>query len=87
MVLVAGSLAAAAPAAAQPPTPSIGQRVGRLLITNVSVIDGMGNPLRGPMDITIEGGKLIGIVQSREQEFSGSVISNAPPPRAADRTI
>lgn len=81
------TLLAALPLAAQAPTPSIGQKVGRLLITNISVIDGMGNPLRGPLDLTIENGRIIGIQPSRDQEFSGSTISNAPAQRAADRTI
>ncbi len=81
-------LALSAPvAAAQAPTASIGQRVGRLVITNISVIDGMGNPLRGPLDLTIENGKIIGMQQSRAQEFSGSTIANAPTVKAADRTI
>ena len=66
LALVA-SLLAAAPLAAQAPTPSIGQKVGRSALTNISVIDGMGNPLRGPLDLTIENGKIIGIQQSRDQ--------------------
>ncbi len=86
-IALVAALLAAAPLAAQAPTPSIGLRVGRLVIANISVIDGMGNPLRGPLDVTVENGKIIGMQQSRDQEFSGSTISNAPTQRAADRTI
>ena len=42
-------------AGAQAPTPSPGMRYDRLLIQNAMVIDGTGNPTRGPMDILIEG--------------------------------
>ena len=81
-------LCLAAPALlAQAPTPSIGQKYGRLLITNALVIDGMGNPLRCPLDLTIENGRIISIAQSRPSEFSGSAINSPPTNRAADRTI
>ena len=75
------------PLAAQAPTPSIGQKYGRLQITNVFVIDGMGNPLRGPLNLTVENGKILSIQQSRSTEFSGSQLSAAPSAKAADRVI
>ena len=80
--------ALAAPALlAQAPTPSIGQRYNRLLITNALVVDGMGNPVRVPLDLTVEGGKIISIAESRPSEFSGSAI-NGPVSRGnIDRTI
>ena len=56
------------------PTPSIGQRYDRLLITNALVIDGAGNPTRGPFDILVEAGKIVSIQASTPQEFSGSTV-------------
>jgi len=45
------------PAVAQSP-PSDGVRYDRLVIRNVTVIDGTGNPMRGPYDIVIEGSRI-----------------------------
>jgi imidazolonepropionase-like amidohydrolase len=42
-------------------TPSRGVRYDRLLITNAMVIDGTGNPTRGPMDILVEGSTITSI--------------------------
>lgn len=85
---LAALLALAAPAlAAQAPTPSIGQRVGRLLIQRAFVIDGMGNPLRGPLDLTIENGKIASIVPSRPTEPGGSAIASPAAARSVDRVI
>ena len=75
------------PLRAQAPTASIGQRYGRLQLLNVFVIDGMGNPLRGPLDLTIEGSKILSVQPSRPSEFSGSQLSTAPAARPADRVI
>lgn len=42
----------------QVPTPSPGVRYDRLLIRNALVIDGAGNPTRGPYDVLIEGSRI-----------------------------
>ena len=52
-ILVASSLLVSRPVASQAPAPSSGQRYGRLLIKNANVIDGAGNPTRGPFDILV----------------------------------
>lgn len=83
LATAAGSLAAQSLA----PTPSSGQRYERLLITNALVIDGAGNPMRGPFDILVEGGRIASIQASRPQEFSGSSVPGRPIDRRADRTI
>ncbi|NIM50535.1 MAG: amidohydrolase family protein [Gemmatimonadales bacterium] len=46
---------------AQQPTPSPGVRYDRLLIRNALVIDGAGNPTRGPFDIVVEGSTIASI--------------------------
>src|SRR5574338_1554298 len=56
----------------QPPAPSTGQRYARLLIRNVNIIDGAGNPTRGPFDIVVQGNTIASIRESRPGEFSGS---------------
>ena len=38
-----------------------GQRYDRLVIRNVIVIDGKGTPARGPLDIVVEGNKIVSI--------------------------
>jgi cytosine/adenosine deaminase-related metal-dependent hydrolase len=43
---------------AQAPTASPGVRYDRLLIRNALVIDGVGNPTRGPYDVLIEGSRI-----------------------------
>src|SRR5215213_5120645 len=58
----------------QAPTPSTGQRYARLLIRNANVIDGAGNPTRGPFDILVQGNTIAAIQASRPSEFSGSSI-------------
>lgn len=68
-------------------TPSIGQRYPRLLITNALVIDGAGNPTRGPFDILIEGGRITSIQASTPQEFSGSSVPGQAIDKRVDRTI
>ena len=61
-----------ASASAQPPTPSSGQRYDRLLIRNALVIDGTGNPTRGPMDILIEGSVIRRVSPSRPADEFGT---------------
>jgi len=85
--LFAAVAAVAAPLRAQAPTPSIGQRYGRLLVTNAFVIDGQGTPMRGPLDILVENGRITSMQASRTTEFGGSSIGGAAISRTADRTI
>ena len=88
LLLAAASLALVyGSAVAQPPAPSTGVRYGRLLIRNAMVIDGAGNPARGPMDIVIEGSTISSIRPSVAQEFSGSTPPGAAGTGAPDRVI
>jgi imidazolonepropionase-like amidohydrolase len=87
LATAAGLCAFPTSARAQAPKPSTGQRYGRLLITNAMVIDGTGNPVRGPIDITIEGDRITNIRMSERREFSGSTQPGDTTRRAADRTI
>ncbi len=66
---------AASALAAQAPTPSIGERYERLLIRNALIVDGAGNPARGPFDILVQGSRIASI--SRAMGL----------PRQADRVI
>src|SRR5919199_885002 len=70
VILATLALAAAAALRAQAPAPSSGQRYGRLLIKNAMVIDGAGNPTRGPMDILIEGSTVANVQESKVTESS-----------------
>jgi imidazolonepropionase-like amidohydrolase len=74
IVLACGPSVAALAAHAQAPTASRGQRYGRLLIRNANVIDGAGNPTRGPFDILVQGNTIVAVQASRPAEFSGSSI-------------
>jgi len=79
---IAASLSAQAPAASR------GQRYGRLLIRNATVIDGAGNPARGPFDILVQGNTIVTVQASRPAEFSGSSVpGQAPLSATADRVI
>jgi len=60
-VLLAGMLAGGALPAQQAPAPSSGVRYPRLVIRNATVIDGAGNPARGPFDITVQNGRISAI--------------------------
>ncbi|MDQ3697776.1 MAG: amidohydrolase family protein [Gemmatimonadota bacterium] len=71
---------------AQEPSASPGQRYPRLLIRNALVIDGTGNPVRGPMDILIEGATITRIAPSRQGEES-RFFGDTGRARAADRVI
>ena len=76
-------------ASAQAPTPSRGQRYERLLIRNAMVIDGAGNPTRGPMDIVVEGATIRSIRPARPiNEFgtAGGAAAESREPKA-DRVI
>ena len=73
---------------AQAPTASRGQRYARLLIRNANVIDGAGNPTRGPFDILIQNNTIVAIQASRPAEFSGSSVPGQGQLSAnADRVI
>ena len=75
-------------ASAQAPAPSSGQRYGRLLIRNANVIDGAGNPTRGPFDILVQGSTIVSMHPSQPAEFSGSGIpGQGPITTQADRVI
>jgi imidazolonepropionase-like amidohydrolase len=62
-VILVGLLATtvAASLLAQEPTPSPGVLYNRLLIRNARVVDGTGNPARGPFDILVEGTRISAI--------------------------
>jgi imidazolonepropionase-like amidohydrolase len=83
------TLAGARTAAAQPATASRGRTYPRLLIRNVMVIDGAGNPARGPMDIVVEGGSIASVNPARPiDEFgTGRGSGRAGNTPAADRVI
>ena len=60
------------------PSPSSGVRYSRLLIHNAMVVDGAGNPARGPMDIVVEGSTIASVRPARPiSEFARST-----PPQA-----
>jgi imidazolonepropionase-like amidohydrolase len=86
LLLLLLSCAAALPA--QAPTPSIGVRHGRLLIRGALVIDGAGNPTRGPMDILVEGTRIAAVQPSAEEvESSGSSVGTGRIRGPFDRVI
>ncbi|HEX6535679.1 MAG TPA: amidohydrolase family protein [Gemmatimonadaceae bacterium] len=64
-----------------------GERYGRLLIRNALVIDGAGNPVRGPYDIAIEGSTITAMKLSSEGEFSGSTVQGPAIGGHFDRVI
>ncbi|MFN2397988.1 MAG: amidohydrolase family protein [Gemmatimonadaceae bacterium] len=57
--------------AAQPTASSSGQRYSRLLIRNAMVIDGTGNPARGPMDIVVEDSTIASVRPARPGDEFG----------------
>jgi imidazolonepropionase-like amidohydrolase len=88
LLALSGAVAVHAVASAQAPAPSTGQRYGRLLIRNANVIDGTGNPTRGPFDILVQGNTIVAIQASRPAEFSGSSIPGERQiSQSADRVI
>ena len=64
-----------------------GVRYQRLLIKNAIVIDGAGNPARGPLDIWIEGNTIVAIKESAAREPGGSAMAGATPAGKPDRVI
>lgn len=67
----------ATPAVAQMP-PSSGVRYDRLVIRNANVIDGTGNPMRGPFDIVIEGSRITSIRRHRsDRTFEADRVIDA----------
>ena len=64
-----------------------GVRYQRLLIKNALVIDGAGNPTRGPVDITIEESTIVSILESSAREGGGSALAGAAPAGKPDRII
>jgi len=64
-----------------------GVRYERLLIKNATVIDGAGNPARGPLDIVIQGDTIVSIRESNAREFSGSAMNGVAPEGKPDRVI
>jgi len=83
------SFAGAMSSAGQAPTPSRGQRYDRLLIRNAMIIDGAGNPTRGPMDILVEGSTIRSIRPARPINEFGTAGAAAPETREPrpDRVI
>ena len=74
LVLLSGSSVRAQPGGSLAATPSIGQQYNRLVIRNALIIDGAGNPVRGPMDILIEGSRITDIQPTSPAEPSGSSV-------------
>ena len=74
LLALAGALAVVCSAGAQGYAPSSGVRYNRLLIHNALVIDGAGNPTRGPFDIVVEGKTITGIYAARPMPESGSAL-------------
>src|SRR3954464_14319647 len=63
--ILAIALATSALAQGTAPAPSSGVRYNRLLIRNAMVVDGAGNPARGPMDIVVEGSTIASVRPAR----------------------
>jgi imidazolonepropionase-like amidohydrolase len=88
LLLLFAPFAAGMELGGQPPTPSIGVRHGRLLIRGALVIDGAGNPTRGPMDILVEGRRIAAVQPSAEDvESSGSSVGGGRIQGPFDRVI
>src|SRR5919106_2745620 len=64
-------------------SPSSGVRYSRLLIRNAMVIDGAGNPARGPMDIVVEGSTITSVRPARPINEFGTT---ANPPRSGGQS-
>ena len=86
-VVAVVALATVAAVSAQAPSPSTGQRYNRLLIRNAMVIDGTGNPARGPMDILIEGSTIVRITPTTAPDEFGTGRRDSARSPAADRVI
>lgn len=72
-----------------PPAPSQGVRYDRLLIRNVMVVDGAGNPARGPMDIVVEGSTIASVrpAKPRNEFGTDAARAGAAPGERFDRVI
>jgi len=70
--LLALSVASNALAQSTALSPSTGLRYNRLLIRNAMVVDGAGNPARGPMDIVVEGSTIASIRPARPIDEFGT---------------
>lgn len=68
-----------------PPSASTGVRYNRLLIRNAMVIDGAGNPARGPMDIVVEGSTIASIRPARPINEFGTAANPADAGRVPTR--
>lgn len=66
------------------PAPSSGVRYNRLLIRNAMVVDGAGNPARGPMDIVVEGSTIASVRPARPINEFGTDTSRADARRTTD---
>src|SRR5664279_4203493 len=64
-----------------------GVRYQRLLIKNALIIDGAGNPARGPFDITVEGNTIVAITDPAVREGGGSALPGAVATGKPDRVI
>jgi cytosine/adenosine deaminase-related metal-dependent hydrolase len=64
-----------------------GVRYQRLLIKNALIIDGAGNPARGPFDITIEGNTIVAITDPSVREGGGSALPGSAATGKPDRVI
>ncbi len=74
LIALAGALAFVCTAGAQTYAPSSGVRYHRLLIRNALLIDGAGNPTRGPVDIVVEGKTITGVYAAHPVAESGSAM-------------
>lgn len=64
-----------------------GVRYQRLLIKNALIINGAGNPVRGPFDITVEGNTIVAITDPAVREGGGSALPGAVVTGKPDRVI
>ena len=81
------SSSSATTAASYAPAPSSGVRYNRLLIRNAMVVDGAGNPARGPMDIVVEGSTISSVRPARPMNEFGTGDNAARPEARYDRVI
>jgi imidazolonepropionase-like amidohydrolase len=81
------ALAVVSTAPAQPAAPSSGTRYGRLLIHNAMLVDGAGNPARGPVDIVVEGSTIAAVYATRPVPESGSSLPGRAGSETFDRVI
>ena len=72
------SQGSAAGSSSYAPAPSPGVRYNRLLIRNAMVVDGAGNPARGPMDIVVEGSTITSVRPARPIDEFGTDRGNSP---------